>query len=106
MTVLGRLLIGMAVCAVTSSASAQTTQANRPTEPGNRYLVVPFENTTREGRLYWLSEGSAVVLTDDLAAAGTPAITREDRLRAFERLHVPPVATLSHATVIRLGQLV
>ena len=33
-------------------------------------------------------------------------IRREDRLRAFERLRVPPVATLSHATVIRLGQVV
>lgn len=106
MTVRGRLLIAVTVCAVTASAAAQNSQSNRPSEPANRYLVVPFENTNREGRLYWLSEGSAVVLTDDLAAVGTPAITREDRLRAFDRLHVPPVATLSHATVIRLGQLV
>jgi tetratricopeptide (TPR) repeat protein/TolB-like protein len=68
--------------------------------------VVPFENTTREPRVYWLTEGSAVVLTDDLIALGAPAITRDDRLRAFDRLHVPPVATLSYATVIRLGQVV
>jgi tetratricopeptide (TPR) repeat protein len=74
--------------------------------PADRHLVIPFENANREGRLYWLSEGSAVVLTDDLLALGAQVITREDRLRAFERLHVPPVATLSHATVIRLGQLV
>lgn len=74
--------------------------------PVDRHLVVPFENANREPRLYWLSEGSAVVLTDDLLGLGAQAITREDRLRAFERLHVPPVATLSHATVIRLGQLV
>lgn len=71
-----------------------------------RYLVIPFDNATREARLYWLSEGSAVLLTDDLLALGASAITREDRLRAFESLNVPPVATLSHATVIRLGQLV
>jgi tetratricopeptide (TPR) repeat protein len=71
-----------------------------------RQLVVPFENTTHEGRYYWLGEGSAVALTDDLLALGAPAITRDDRLRAFERLHVPAVATLSHATVIRLGQIV
>ena len=56
--------------------------------------------------LLWLSEGSAVLLTDDLSALGVPAITRDDRLRAFERLRVPRVATLSHATVIRLGQVV
>ena len=71
-----------------------------------RYLVIPFDNAEREARVYWMSEGSAVLLTDDLLALGAPAITREDRLRAFESLNVPPVATLSHATVIRLGRLV
>ena len=66
---------------------------------------MPFENTTREPRGYWVTEGAAVALTDDLIALGVPAITREDRLRAFERLRVPSVAMLSHATVIRLGQV-
>jgi tetratricopeptide (TPR) repeat protein len=78
-----------------------------------RLLVVPFENLSRAGapdaseaaRLSWLSEASAVVLTDDLIALGAPTITREDRVRAFERLRVPATAGLSHATVIRLGQL-
>jgi tetratricopeptide (TPR) repeat protein len=72
----------------------------------SRYLVIPFDNVKGEARLYWVSEGSAVLLTDDLLALGAPAITRLDRLRAFESLNVPPVASLSHATVIRLGQLV
>jgi tetratricopeptide (TPR) repeat protein len=73
--------------------------------PLSRHLVMPFENLTREARGYWVSEGSAVALSDDLLALGVPAITREDRLRAFERLRVPSVAMLSHATVIRLGQV-
>ena len=47
-----------------------------------------------------------MLLTDDLATLGAPSIRREDRLRAFERMRVPPVANLSHATVIRLGQVV
>jgi tetratricopeptide (TPR) repeat protein len=81
---------------------AQTASAPTPL----RYLVIPFENVTHEGRVYWLGEGSAVVLSDDLLALGVPAILRDDRLRAFERLHVPAVAGLSHATVIRLGQIV
>ena len=34
------------------------------------------------------------MLTDDLIALGAPAITREDRVRAFERLRVPVSATL------------
>ena len=87
----------VALLFVPLNAAAQTTQ---------RQLVVPFENVSREAQSYWLSEASAVVLTDDLIALGAPTITREDRVRAVERLRVPVSATLSHATVIRLGQLV
>lgn len=74
--------------------------------PGPRVLVLPFENPARDPRLYWLTEGAAVLLTDELAARGVPAIRRDERLEAFERLQVPPIATLSRATVIRLGALV
>jgi tetratricopeptide (TPR) repeat protein len=82
-------------------AAAQT-----PAQPAERILVIPFENPTREARIYWVSEASAVLLADDLNALGKHAHTREERLDAFQRLQVPPVATLSHATVIRLGQVV
>lgn len=75
-------------------------------QTAQRQLVVPFETVSREAQTSWLSEASAVILTDDLIALGAPTITREDRVRAFERLRVPATATLSHATVIRLGQLV
>jgi len=71
-----------------------------------RILVVPFDNVKREGRIFWLGEASAVLLTDDLNAVGADAITRPERQQAFERLQVPPVAALTDATVIRIGQLV
>ena len=67
---------------------------------------MPFENVKRDGRIFWLGEASAVLLADDLNAFGANAITREERLRAFERLQVPPAAALTDATVIRIGQLV
>jgi tetratricopeptide (TPR) repeat protein len=88
-----------------SHAAAQTVTVPATT-PAALNLVVPFDNESGEPRIYWLSEGSAILLTDDLGSLGVPVIRREDRLRAFERLRVPPVATLSHATVIRLGQVV
>jgi len=71
-----------------------------------RTLVVPFDNIKRERRIFWLGEASAVLLTDDLNAVGADAITRQERQQAFERLQVPPVAALTDATVIRIGQLV
>ena len=69
-------------------------------------LVMPFDNLKRDTSIFWLGEGSAVVLADDLNALGAPAITREERRQAFERLQVPATASLSDATIIRIGQLV
>jgi tetratricopeptide (TPR) repeat protein len=78
----------------------------QPAGPPARVLVMPFENVTREGRIFWLGEASAVLLTDDLNALGISAISREERREAFDRLQVPPAVVLTDATVIRLGQLV
>ena len=75
-------------------------------QSAERYFVLPFENPAREARVYWVGEASAVLLADALNAFGKRAYTREERLDAFQRLQVPPVASLSHATVIRLGQVV
>lgn len=75
-------------------------------QPAGRILVMPFENVSRENRIVWLGEASAVLLADDLNGLGANAITREERLKAFERLQIPPAASLTDATVIRIGQLV
>jgi tetratricopeptide (TPR) repeat protein len=80
--------------------------APAPADPPTRILVMPFDNIKREGRIFWLAEASAVLLADDLNALGANAITREERLQAFERLQAPPAAALSDATVIRIAQLV
>jgi TolB-like protein len=96
-----------ALCAIAAvhvpSAAAQPGGAGTPHA---RILVMPFDNIKREGRLFWLTEASAVQLADDLNALGASAIAREERLQAFDRLKVPPAASLSDATVIRIGQLV
>jgi hypothetical protein len=71
-----------------------------------RYLVIPFDNPSHDTRIYWLGEAAAMLLTDNLNATGHHAYMREERLEAFEQLQVPAAATLSHATIIRLGELV
>ncbi len=74
----GRLIVVVvAVLGVPIMAAAQA-----PATPMNRLLVMPFDNVSHEGRLYWLSEASAVLLTDDLnhrvenALANVPAIAQ------------------------------
>ena len=98
------LLLAMACALMPGPVQAQN--AAPVVASRERALVMPFENATRDPRLFWLGEASAVLLTESLRGAGVDAIVRDERLRAFERLQVPPFAALSRATVIRIGQLV
>ncbi len=67
---------------------------------------MPFANETHEARYDWVGEGAASALTEDLTALGAQALSREDRLRAFEHLRVPAAHKLSDATIIRVAQIV
>ena len=71
-----------------------------------RILVMPFDNPSREPRLHWIAEAASLLIADELNARGVPAIRRAERVNAFEQLHLPAAATLSRATVIKVGQLV
>jgi Flp pilus assembly protein TadD len=93
----------LALCLTTAAAAAQ---APVPPLPPPRILVVPFEAPSRDGRTYWLGEGVALLLADDLNARGLGALTRAARERAYEQLHLPANAVLSRATVIKVGEIV
>ena len=89
----------MALCLSVRPATAQV--------PGSAAVIVlPFENPTQEPRLAWMREGAAILLTEALAAAGENVVVREERMQAFDRLQIPPNASLSRATTIRIGQAI
>ena len=71
-----------------------------------RVLVLPFADAHHIGRIYWLTEAAAVLLTDDLNRLGLQAVTREDRRRAFDRLQIPTDVQITDATAIRIARLV
>ncbi|HSJ96951.1 MAG TPA: tetratricopeptide repeat protein, partial [Myxococcota bacterium] len=90
------LLVVIAAFAAAGRAAAQ---------PAGGILVLPFENTQREPRGGWLGEAAAILVADELMARGLPAITRTERVRAYERLQLPVSASLSRATVIKVGEV-
>lgn len=94
----------VALIALVVMIAALPARAQAPS--GDRVLVVPFENGQNEPRLRWLGEGAALLLADELNARGVPAIRRAERVRAFQQLHLPLSASLSRATLIKVGQLV
>jgi tetratricopeptide (TPR) repeat protein len=102
----GKVAALILALAASEATAGQLPSGSTVAPASPRILVMPFENVTREGRFFWLTEASAVLLTDDLNALGAGAITRAERQQAFEQLQVPPAAVLTDATVFRIGQLV
>lgn len=90
------------VCALFVAPLLAATQTVTPSET----LVMPFENPRTDPKLYWLAEGSSLLLAEYLERYGAVTVPREDRVSAFDRLQLPPAAALSHATVIKVGQFV
>ena len=94
------LLIGLLLAAPGRVA------AQGVSDTSGRILVMPFDNPTREPRLHWIAEAASLLIADELNARGVPAIRRAERVNAFEQLQLPANATLSRATVIKVGQVV
>src|SRR4030095_14820327 len=100
----------ISACTIIGSTGVWVENASAASPPpvpaASRVMVMPFETTAREPRSYWLGEGSAVILSDSLLALGLPVMRRDERLHSFELQHVPVVAGLSQATIIRVAQVV
>jgi len=77
-----------------------------PAQPPPITLVVPFALEKFEPRVAWLGEGAAIGLTAALAERGVETVSRDERLEVFERLQLPPAATLTRATIIKVAELV
>lgn len=92
-----RALLAILICLLPVRVAAQS---------ASRVLVMPFENAKRDARLHWVGEAASLLLTDELNARGLTAISRVERRRAFDALRLPPAATLSRATVIKVGEFV
>jgi tetratricopeptide (TPR) repeat protein len=90
------------------SAPAQNTPAD-PTAGaaahGRLLLVLPFENHGSQASLDWIGEGASNILNRRLDSAGFLPIGRGDRLYALDRLGLPQSFQPSHATTIRIAQM-
>jgi tetratricopeptide (TPR) repeat protein len=101
-----RALVAVAVLLAGARPAAAQPPTSAPSDVPGRVFVMPFENVARDGRIVWLGEAAAVLVSDNLNALGAAAFTRDERRQAFERLQVPHAAALSDATVIRIAQLI
>lgn len=72
---------------------------------GETVLVLPFFNQSNSGNLDWIGESISEAVRESLISGGVLALDREDRLEAFRRLSLRPKALLTHASVIKAGEV-
>jgi tetratricopeptide (TPR) repeat protein len=75
-----------------------------PPAIGQTILVIPFENVSRAPGLQWIGYSFPEILRARLVSPTMYLLSREDRLRAYDRLGVPSNVHLSRATVYRLAE--
>src|SRR5688572_19469236 len=95
------------VALATALVSASLLSARAPSP---RILVMPFVvETTATGSAAaatrWLGEAASTLLEDELEAQGFGALSRDNRVAVFERLHLPMSSELTRATMIRVAEL-
>jgi tetratricopeptide (TPR) repeat protein/TolB-like protein len=102
-----RLLAATLLVSIASPAAAAAQAV-----AGSRVLVLPFaaqaDQSARGGAggTLWLGEAAALLLTDGLADLGLVTLGRDERVSAFDHLRLPMRATLTRATMVRVGELV
>jgi tetratricopeptide (TPR) repeat protein len=99
------LVVALGVLAAVPAETAAQSVA------GSRVLVMPFSTEVEAqapggaGASLWLGEAAAVLLGEELASQGVGALTREERVEAFDRLRLPMSSALTRATMIRVAEL-
>jgi tetratricopeptide (TPR) repeat protein len=100
------LFISLVLIIGTAHAQSSAPSASlEPPEHGRLLLVLPFENHTFQPNLDWIGEGSADILNRRLDSAGFLTISRGDRLYALDHLGLPVSFQPSHATTIRIAEM-
>lgn len=83
----------------TPSAKVDSGQTN------NRVvLVLPFRNESKAPGLEWIGEAFSEVLSQRIESPSLFAISRDDRLYAFDRVGIPGTAQVSRATLLRIAE--
>jgi tetratricopeptide (TPR) repeat protein len=101
----------LAAVALVAVVAIAPPHASSQAASGARVLVMPFAAEVEAqapggaGASLWLGEAAAVLLGESLTSQGVGALTREERVAAFDRLQLPMSAALTRATMIRVGEL-
>ena len=80
------------------------TRAQEVSSAGHTLVVIPFENLSPTPGLEWLGEAFPATFASQLDSPLLYVVTREERLRAYDRQGIPAGVHPSRATIYRLAE--
>jgi tetratricopeptide (TPR) repeat protein len=89
----------IAILLASGMAAAQTQLA-----PGRTILIVPFDNTSKAPGIEWVGDSFPELLQERLDSPSLFVLSREDRIRAYDRLGIPLELHPSRATIYRVAE--
>jgi tetratricopeptide (TPR) repeat protein len=90
--------------AVLSGISWVYAVAQGPSTAGQTILIVPFDNQSKAPGLEWIGDSFPELLQERLDSPTLYGLSREDRIRAYDRLSIPLELHPSRATIYRIGE--
>ena len=75
-----------------------------PAAAGQTLLVVPFENQSKAPGLEWVGDSFPELLQQRLDSPTIYVLSREDRIRAYDRLGIPVELRPSRPTIYRIAE--
>jgi tetratricopeptide (TPR) repeat protein len=72
--------------------------------PGRTVLVVPFDNASKAPGIEWVGDSFPELLQERLDSPSLYVLSREDRIRAYDRLGIPLELHPSRATIYRVAE--
>src|SRR5262249_43525107 len=67
-------------------------------------VILPFTNESEKQEVYWLGEGFAESLSEEMLLKDAYFIQRAQRKEAYEDLHLPYIGDLTRATMLKIGE--
>ena len=67
-------------------------------------VILPFSNESKTQQIYWLGEGFAESLSEEMLLKNAYVLQRPERKAAFDALRLPYVGHVSRATMLKIGE--
>ncbi len=94
--------VTLALLFLPGAGAAQSTSV--ASSRGELFLIFPFEQSTREARYTWLSEGLAELFYARLADEDRLVFPRGEWMSTLEKLGLPPSTRFTRATMLKVAE--